>query len=206
MRGHWDEVYASRSPDEVSWFQPWPAVSLRLLEQAVSPDAGVLDVGAGASLLADALLDRGWSDLTLLDVSAMALAVTRERLGDAVSYVVADLLAWDPPRTFGAWHDRAVLHFLVDEQDRRAYADLAARAVVPGGAVVLGCFASDGPEQCSGLPTARLQVAEMAALFAPAFALEHTEREKHVTPAGAVQPFSWVVLRRGQPAAEASAR
>jgi SAM-dependent methyltransferase len=206
MRAHWDEVYASKAPDEVSWFQPQPSVSIRLLEQAASPGAGVVDVGAGASLLADALLERGWSDLTLLDVSAHALSVTRARLGDAVSYVVADLLTWDPPRTYDAWHDRAVFHFLVDEPDRLAYAGLAARAVAPGGAVVLGSFASDGPEQCSGLPTVRLPVPELAALFAPAFALEHAEREEHVTPAGAVQPFSWVVLRRAQRPPDTSAR
>ena len=113
-----------------------------------------------------------------------------------VSYVVTDLLAWQPDRGYDAWHDRAVFHFLTGPDEQREYVRTAAAAVVPGGAAVLGVFAEDGPTQCSGLPTARYSAAELAELFSRDFVLEHSEREEHVTPAGVVQPFTWVVLRR----------
>lgn len=194
---HWDEVYGSTPLHAVSWFEARPETSLRLLAQTSPAGGPVVDVGAGASFLADALLDTGWSDVTVLDVSAEALDVVRERLaGRDVSYVVTDVLAWQPDRGYAAWHDRAVLHVLTDVDDRRAYVDVAGAAVVPGGAAVLGVFAEDGPSQCSGLPTARHSAAALEELFAPSFVLEHAEREEHVTPAGVVQPFTWVVLRR----------
>ena len=194
---HWDGVYATSSADQVSWYEPRPLTSLRLLERA-SPDRGpVIDVGAGASFLADALVLAGWTDVTVLDVSAEALDVVRHRLADRpVSYVVTDLLAWSADRDYAVWHDRAVFHFLTDPRDRARYIDVAASAVGPGGAVVLGVFATDGPTQCSGLPTARHGPEELEVLFAPVFDLEHSEREEHLTPAGIVQPFTWALLRR----------
>jgi SAM-dependent methyltransferase len=192
---HWDAVYAGKPTDEVSWYQREPAVSLRLLSECAPAPAEVLDVGAGASTLADRLVDGGW-DVTLLDVSAEALAVVRARLADRAAYVVADLLTWTPDRAYRAWHDRAVFHFLTDPADQERYVGLAAHTVTAGGVVVLGTFAEDGPESCSGLPTARWSAERLAARFAPAFAAVHAEREEHVTPWGAAQPFTWVVLRR----------
>jgi SAM-dependent methyltransferase len=215
---HWDTVYGTKAADEVSWFQRQPTTSQRLLTSVSSPSGAVVDVGAGASTLVDTLLDAGWSDVTVLDVSAKALALVRDRVSDRVdrvsdrvgeqphdlprkrpgstSFVVADVLSWQPERTYDAWHDRAVFHFLVQPDRRDQYVATASRAVRPGGAVVLGTFAADGPTQCSGLPTARYDADGLAAVFAPGFSLEHSEREEHVTPGGAVQPFTWVVLRR----------
>lgn len=133
----------------------------------------------------------------MLDVSAEALEVVRGRLtGREVSYVVTDLLVWRPDRAYALWHDRAVLHFLTDPEDRERYVAVAASAVAPGGAAVLGIFAEDGPTECSGRPTARYAPDRLAALFEPAFALEHSEREEHVTPTGAVQQSTWALLRR----------
>lgn len=197
---HWDRVYAGRAMESLSWYEDRPSTSIRLLSQAIAPSGAVVDVGAGASFLADVLLDAGWSDITVVDVSSTALALVRHRLADAgprLWIVVADLLEWVPPRTYDAWHDRAVFHFLTDPEDRRRYVRSATGAVRPGGALVLGTFAADGPDRCSGLRTAGYDAAELAALFAPAFALEHAEREEHATPSGVVQPFTWVVLRRG---------
>jgi SAM-dependent methyltransferase len=196
---HWDTVYDSKSIDDVSWFEAEPATSLRLLATAAPRSGAVIDVGAGASFLIDALLTAGFGDITLLDVSAEVLTVVRDRLadrGEAVSFVVANLLSWVPERQWDAWHDRAVFHFLVDAVDRARYVETAARAVAVGGVVVLGCFASDGPTRCSGLPTARYDAEDLAAVFAPAFTLIHAERDEHRTPGGSVQPFTWVVLRR----------
>lgn len=196
---HWDRIYRGKAADGVSWFQQRPAVSLRLLAMASSRTGSVIDVGAGASTLVDALLDAGWSDITLLDVSHEALAAVVDRLGvrsRAISFVVADLLVWKPERTYAAWHDRAVFHFLVRPGDRARYIELTSRAISAGGVLVLGLFDYDGPTRCSGLPTARYDADSLVGLFAPAFALVHHEQEDHVTPSGTVQPFTWVVLRR----------
>ena len=200
---HWDEVYRTRPADQVSWHQPSATTSLRLLAPVLGPGAAtrsVVDVGAGASVLVDGLLDAGCRDVTLVDVSDEGLSVTRRRLGarEGVAYVVADVRTWRPGRTFDAWHDRAVFHFLTDPADQAAYVATAATTVVPGGVLVLGSFAEDGPEACSGLPTARHSVTALGELFADWFEPEAGERERHVTPWGAEQSFSWVRLRRRQ--------
>ena len=196
---HWDRAFAGVADDEHSWYQPEPATSLRLLLDVDSSKGSVLDVGAGTSRLADALLDAGWSAVTVLDISAEALREVRTRLQDRagkVEFVVADVVHWEPEGHFDAWHDRAVFHFLIDEDQRRRYVGTAARVVRPGGVLVIGTFAEDGPSRCSGLPTARYDADSLAALFAPHFHPVHSEREQHTTPAGRIQPFTWVVLRR----------
>lgn len=195
---HWDGVYAGTAADEVSWFQPRPETSLRLVASVSGPTDSVLDVGAGASTLADELLGRGWRDVTVLDVSAEALALASSRRADrepSATLVVADLLEWVPERTYDLWHDRAVLHFLTRDDDRARYVLTAAGAVRPGGHLVVGTFADDGPTTCSGLPTARYSAAGLAAVFGGAFEPVHAEREEHQAPSGAVQAFTWVVLR-----------
>lgn len=193
---HWDEVYLSRSPDDVSWFEAEPATSLRLLSAHAPAGAALVDVGAGRSHLAERLVGAGSPDVTVLDVSAAALSAEQEHRPAGVTTVIGDVLEWHPPRRYGGWHDRAVFHFLTQPSDRDRYVEAAARAVAPGGVVVLATFAPDGPTQCSGLPTARWDAPGLAEVFARGFALEHEEREEHLTPVGAVQPLTWVVLRR----------
>lgn len=196
-REHWEDVYRTGRAEEVSWFQRDPLVSLRLVADVAG---SVVDVGAGASVLADRLLEAGRADVTLLDLSPHALDVVRARLGpDAarVRFVTADVLGWEPGRTFDCWHDRAVFHFLTAPGEQAAYVQTAARVVATGGAVVMGTFASDGPTRCSGLPTARYEPADLAGLFSEAFTLEHAEHETHRTPRQVEQRFTWVVLRRG---------
>lgn len=193
---HWDTVFATRATDEVSWFEASHDLSVSLLREQ---PGSVVDIGAGAGTLTDELLADGRTDVTLLDISHEALAVTRERLGSSesrVGYVVSDLLMWAPERQWDAWHDRAVFHFLTDPTDQASYVDLAARAVRPGGLLVLATFGPDGPTACSGLPTARHSAAELGALFAPAFAVTHDEVRVHHTPGGADQQFTWAVMRR----------
>jgi SAM-dependent methyltransferase len=202
---HWSDVYRTKDADHVSWFQAHPTVSLRLLTGVVPRPVSVIDVGAGASLLIDALLDAGFSDVTVLDVSELALTLVHQRLAvrprladrqERVSFIVADLLNWTPLHQWDAWHDRAVFHFLTDERDRAKYVDLATRAVAPGGTVVIGAFALDGPERCSGLETARYDAEGLAEQFSGAFVLERSEQEVHRTPGGVEQSFAWVALRR----------
>lgn len=196
---HWDEVYERTKGRGVSWFQARPETSLRLIGSAAGPSSSVIDVGGGASSLAAELLDGGWTDVTVLDVSAAALALVRASMADRrppATLLVADLLSWQPDRRYGVWHDRAVFHFLTTAADRDRYRALVAAAVEPGGVLVLGTFAADGPTGCSGLPTARYAADELAAELGPGFQVVHTEREEHHTPAGAAQPFTWLVLRR----------
>ena len=196
----WDRVYATKATTDLGWYEREPTTSLRLIESvATDTTSAVIDVGGGASSLVDRLLERGFRDLTVLDVSQHALDQVRERLGDRgsnVNLVRPDVLTWEPDKPYDVWHDRAVFHFLIDPAERDRYVDIARRALRPDGAVVLGTFAEDGPTQCSGLPVARYSGADLASLFLPSFVLVEHEREEHVTPSGTVQPFTWVTLRR----------
>jgi SAM-dependent methyltransferase len=192
---HWDAAYATRGLDGVSWFQAVPEVSLELVDALDVPrDAALIDVGAGASSFVSELLARGFQDLTLLDLSETALVAARRRLqADApVRIVQADVLEWEPNRRYDLWHDRAVFHFLVASSDRDTYVETLRRAVTPGGKVIVGTFAEDGPEMCSGLPVDRYTAADLSAALGATFHPLETRRERHVTPRGAVQPFTWV--------------
>jgi SAM-dependent methyltransferase len=205
---HWNSIFRDRDLTEVSWFQQEPTVSLEMLEWlGVSASASVIDVGGGASFLIDRLLERGFTDLSVLDVSDAALAHSRRRVGSAsgVVWLHADVLAWVPTRHYDIWHDRAVFHFLTDPVERDSYLDKVARALGSGGFFVLAAFAEDGPETCSGLPVERYSVAKLRDLFGPRFRILHTRREEHVTPSGAAQPFTWVVAE-ASPRAERSSK
>ena len=188
----WDDVYRRKAPEEVSWFEESPEVSLRLLE-AVGAGAGsvIVDIGGGASRLVDALLARGFADVTVLDVSAAALGTARRRLGEAADraeWIIADVTRWQP--------DRAAFHFLVEETDRRAYRDVLHAALRPGGHAIVSTFAPDGPEKCSGLPVVRQDAEMLASFLGPAFAIVESLRHEHRTPSGAGQRFQFTALRR----------
>jgi ubiquinone/menaquinone biosynthesis C-methylase UbiE len=196
---HWDEAYTGRDPSGLSWAQHDSAVSLELVDAlGIGRAASVVDVGGGTSPLAGRLLDRGLADVTVLDVAEPALAAARERLGaraGCVAWLGEDVRTWQPARRFDLWHDRALFHFFAEEDDRRRYLDSLSRALAPGGAVVIATFAPDGPPTCSGLPVARYDAGGLASVLGPAFELVRERREEHVTPAGRVQPFTWVALR-----------
>ena len=199
-RTHWDHVYEARAPEEVSWFQPSPDRSLALIERAgVGKDAAILDVGGGASRLAGALLERGFRDVSVLDISERALATAREHLGprgDEVRWIVADVTEATPERRYALWHDRAVFHFLVDEDDRRRYRELLSGSTSPGAQVIVATFALDGPERCSGLPIVRYSPESLLAALGPGLTLIESEAEEHHTPAGTVQRFVYCRFRR----------
>jgi trans-aconitate methyltransferase len=194
---HWDERYGSTGPQAVSWYEERPTTSLELLAAlGVGPEQSVIDVGGGASTLVDHLLREGHLDLTVLDLSALALGTARARLGDpaAVTWVQADLLTWQPTRRWDVWHDRAVLHFLVDDDDRSTYRALLHRSLEPGGAFVIGTFAEDGPTQCSALPVRRYTADDLVDLLGDVEVVEQ-RRQVHRTPSGADQPFNWIAGR-----------
>jgi SAM-dependent methyltransferase len=196
---YWDDAYAAGDSTH-SWFQPHSDMSLRILDTAgVSADASVIDVGGGASPLAGALLERGFRDVTVLDISAAGMAHAQQRLCDRarrVEWLVADLLAWQPWRCYGVWHDRAVFHFLTAAEDRRQYLQALDSATEPGTIAVFGCFAPDGPRQCSGLPVARYSSLDLADQLGTQWTLIRHAREEHVTPTGVIQPFCWTALRK----------
>jgi hypothetical protein len=193
----WDQVYAAGDATR-SWFQQRPTMSLRMLDAAgVTERDSVIDVGGGASRLVDALLQGGFADVSVLDVSAAGLRHAQQRLaGDAgrVRWLVADVLSWRPARVYQVWHDRAVFHFLTTEQDRDRYRQTMQAAAAPTAVAVFGCFALDGPRSCSGLPVARYDAAGLATQLGPQWTLIRAEREEHATPAGAVQPFTWAAF------------
>ncbi len=197
---HWREVYEAKRPEEVSWYPPVPGPSLDALERlGIGSKATLVDVGGGAAGLVDALLDRGWKDLTVVDVAAPALEASRGRLGsraNEVEWQVADIRRWRPARTFDIWHDRAVFHFLTGAADREAYVQTLPLATHSGSHVIIATFALDGPEQCSGLPVRRYNAEMMAAELGGGFSPIAAWRQVHTTPWGATQNFQWAVFRR----------
>jgi trans-aconitate methyltransferase len=199
-KSHWERVYATKTETEVSWYQADPAPSLETLARAgADRRSAVIDVGGGTSSLVDRLIHGGYEDVTVLDVSAAALAAARARLGEAgrkVHWLVADATEWAPERRYDVWHDRAAFHFLVDPEDRAAYVERLREALPPGGRAIIATFAPDGPERCSGLPIMRYDGPSLAAALGPNFVLLESRRHDHLTPSGAVQRFQFSVFRR----------
>ncbi|RXH12183.1 class I SAM-dependent methyltransferase [Bradyrhizobium guangzhouense] len=199
---HWQNVYATKDEAEVSWFQDNPAISLEMV-RAASPDqnAAIIDVGGGASRLVDALLQDGYRNLAVLDLSANALDAAKRRIGTAASkvdWIVADATTWRPVRGYDIWHDRAAFHFLTDPHDRAAYVEHLRSAVVPGGHVIIATFAPDGPEKCSGLPVRRYDGASLSSELGPDFELVETRSETHHTPWQSTQAFQFSRFKRSR--------
>jgi SAM-dependent methyltransferase len=195
---HWDTVYGRMGTTGVSWYQPVPSVSLELVaELGIPPATAVVDVGGGASGLARSLVERGFSDVSVLDVSSTALDAARQGLGDrpGVHWLQHDLLTWEPQRRYGLWHDRAVFHFLVDPPERDRYLDVLSAALAPGGHVLIATFAPDGPQRCSGLPVARYGPEDLPRVLGGRLEVLTARREEHVTPGGTSQPFTWIAGR-----------
>lgn len=197
---HWETVYKSKGEREVSWFQETPAISLALIRSTgVAPRSPLIDIGGGASRLVDALLERGYESVTVLDVSEAALARARQRLGAAaakVTWVAADVVGWTPPQTYELWHDRAAFHFLTEASDRSAYVAGLRAALRSGGYAVISTFALDGPERCSGLPVVRYDAASLGVTLGEDFTLVETRPHDHLTPTGSLQRFQFSVFRR----------
>ena len=197
---HWETVYQSRREDDLGWFEPVPSTLEDVLELATDPSARIVDVGAGASRLADELIGRGYADVTLVDLSQEALDRVRERLADSgrptPTTIVADATEVDLDGEIDLWHDRAVFHFLVDDADRAAYVDAADRSVAPGGAVVVAAFAPDGPETCAGLPVERYDADRLTTEFARRFVSEGCRRHRGTDRAGDVRPYTICRFRK----------
>jgi ubiquinone/menaquinone biosynthesis C-methylase UbiE len=191
---HWNNVYETKGPLDVSWHQERPLLSLRLIEEAgVGKEDGIIDVGGGASILAECLLFAGYKNLAVLDLSSAALSHAKLRLGAKASqirWIEADVTEFVPPRRFGLWHDRAVFHFLTEAADRHKYVENLSRTVARNGHIIIATFASDGPKMCSGLPVMRYDAASISAELGQ-WNLVRQVSENHQTPWGTEQKFSY---------------
>lgn len=199
-REHWNRVYRTRAPDGVSWYQRRPDVSLELIAASgIARDAGIIDIGGGASVLVDHLLDLGYSNLAVLDVSGAALDASRSRLGaraGGIEWFEADVTAFEPPHRYALWHDRAAFHFLTSAADRASYTATLRKTLKPGGTVIIATFAPEGPPKCSGLDVVRYGEQALAAELGAEFALQEVRREVHITPGGAEQRFNYFRFER----------
>jgi ubiquinone/menaquinone biosynthesis C-methylase UbiE len=196
---HWQGVYTTKSDIEVSWYEEAPDLSLTLLHEAgLMPGMSVIDIGGGVSRLVDALVDAGQAHVSVLDLSSAALGAAKSRLADTahVQWVVSDVTVWTPDREYDLWHDRAAFHFLTTVVDQQAYVRVLARALKIGGKAVIGTFAMDGPEKCSGLPVARYDSESLQAVLGEQFRLATTRRHEHTTPWGTVQKFQFSTFEK----------
>jgi 2-polyprenyl-3-methyl-5-hydroxy-6-metoxy-1,4-benzoquinol methylase len=199
-QAHWENVYTTKDEKEVSWFQENPTISLDLIRATgVKTGASIIDIGGGASRLVDRLLDAGFEAITVLDLSDKALVTSKARLGGRsakVNWAAADVTVWQPSEVYDVWHDRAAFHFLTDAKDRAAYAERVLNAVRPGGHVIIGTFAPDGPERCSGLPIVRHDAVSLGEILGPSFELVENRNHAHQTPMGTIQRFQFSRFRR----------
>lgn len=199
-KGHWEKVYQSREVDEVSWYRPHLDVSLGLIEDAAPDrDSAIIDVGGGEATLVDDLVARGYRDVTVLDISGAAIEVAKARLGTSaarVHWITGDITEVDlEAGRYDLWHDRAVFHFLTLAEDRAAYVRRVARAVKPGGHVIVATFGPEGPETCSGLDVVRYDAESLHGEFGPKFRLLDSVTERHETPWGTPQQFMYCFCR-----------
>ena len=193
-RSHWENVYASKAPDAVSWYRPHLETSLELIEKvAKAHSTSIIDVGGGESTLVDDLLAHEYSNLSVLDVSPTAIEVTKRRLGHAaerVHWIIGDITNTElSPSAYDLWHDRAVFHFLRSVNERAAYVRQVAKAVRPGGHVLVSTFGPEGPTKCSGLEVVRYDAESLHAGFGVHFRLLESLKELHKTPFGTIQQF-----------------
>ncbi len=201
-KSHWDAVYQQKAVDETSWHQPVPEMSLAMIRRAaVSLETPVIDIGGGASFLADHLLDLGYGDVTVLDISRAALEQAQSRLGECseqFSWIEADVTRFAPARRYGLWHDRAAFHFLTDAGDQKRYASVLEQALEPGGQAIIATFSPQGPKKCSGLETVRYDAPGIEKTLGPAFRLLEHQENLHITPRGQEQRFNFFrILKTG---------
>jgi ubiquinone/menaquinone biosynthesis C-methylase UbiE len=201
IQQHWEEVYGTQAPDEVSWFRPHLERSLALIERALRGDRerSVIDVGGGTSTLVDDLVERGFRNLTILDISQAALDLAQKRLGEfaaPVLWIRGDITGMKlPENAFDLWHDRAVFHFLTRHEDRLTYIRNVERAVKPGGHVIVSTFGPEGPLKCSGLNVTRYDAGALHGEFGTRFRLVESSSELHRTPLGTTQQFVYCYCR-----------
>lgn len=197
---HWEKVYRTRPLEDVGWYQPRPETSLDFIEKLNIPLAArIIDVGGGDSLLVDHLLDLGFEDLTVLDISSAAIERAQQRLGDrasGVKWIIKDVVKYDPDEKYDLWHDRAAFHFLTNEEDISRYVSIAEKGVKPGGHLVIGSFSEEGPHKCSGLEITQYSERSLSQRFERSFRKIESLKVDHTTPSGALQNYIFCSFKR----------
>ena len=192
-KAHWQKVYQEKSSSDVSWYQKEPKLSLELIHRTgVSKGEAIIDVGGGASVLTDHLCKDGFTNISVLDISANALAVARKRLRDYednIEWLEADITEFSPPHQYSVWHDRAVFHFLTDASDRKRYTAALSQALRPGGHLIIAAFALGGPTICSGLDIVQYDSTKLSSELGNQLKLIEEIEEIHITPANKEQKF-----------------
>jgi 2-polyprenyl-3-methyl-5-hydroxy-6-metoxy-1,4-benzoquinol methylase len=200
MKEHWESVWARKKSNEVSWYQEYPKISIDLiLSTNPSKDASIIDVGGGDSNLVDKLLDLGFKNITVIDISAKALERAKERLGksaEMVKWIECDIRKFESSDRYDVWHDRALLHFLTSEKDLKNYVELTKKYIKEDGHLILATFSTNGPMMCSGLDTKQFSEESMKKLFASEFEHVKSFEEKHMTPFGTGQIFIYNIFRK----------
>lgn len=193
LEQHWQSIYHQKEPIQVSWYQPYPSMSMEMIRSTkASPNASIIDVGGGSSLFVDALLYSEYKDVSVLDISSAALEHSKQRLGSRASQVqwlTSDVLQFEPPKIYDVWHDRAVFHFLIHPEDSERYIQLLKKALRSQGHFILATFATDGPNKCSGFPVEQYDEDKIQRVLGPDFQWMQTKQESHVTPSGVEQKF-----------------
>jgi ubiquinone/menaquinone biosynthesis C-methylase UbiE len=201
LKSHWEKVYQDKKPDEVSWYQPRPEVSLALISDLSLPkDAKIIDIGGGTSTLVDHLLDQGYRRISILDISSRALMVAKKRLGERAANIIwieGDVTSIKlPDDSYDLWHDRAVFHFLTHSDDRKRYLENLNRSLHPNGTVIISTFSLKGPNRCSGLDVVRYSAETLQTELGADYRLITSKEESHRTPFGTQQEFIYCVFKR----------
>jgi hypothetical protein len=199
-KDHWENIYDTKREDEVSWYQSYPKTSMEFVKGLNIPlTANIIDIGGGDSHFVDVLLDRGFQNIWVLDISANAIGRAKQRLGERaslVNWIVSDITQFAPPILFDLWHDRAAFHFLTTEENIHQYVSVAEKSIARNGYLVLGTFSESGPKKCSGLEIKQYSEASMSETFEIAFDRIKCIREDHTTPSRAVQHFLFCSFRK----------
>ena len=200
-KSHWDNIYKTKASTQVSWYQEHLQISLRLIEQTgIEKTARIIDIGGGASTLVDDLLERGFKQITVIDISSAAIDAARKRpgsLADDVTWIEADITKVAlPHHYYDLWHDRAVFHFLTSAEERQRYVETVKQSLKPRGHVIISTFAPDGPPKCSGLDVVRYSPKSLHDEFGNEFELIESASEAHLTPSGTKQKFIYCYLRK----------
>ncbi|WP_298117484.1 trans-aconitate 2-methyltransferase [Flavobacterium sp.] len=200
QKSHWENVFANKNPNEVSWTQKYPKTSIDYLETLNLPlTSTIIDVGGGDSNLVDALLEKGYSNITVLDISEFALEKAKKRLGskaDLVHWIVSDITEFNPEIKFDFWHDRAVFHFLTTKEGINKYVSLIGNAINNQGHFLLGTFSENGPLKCSGLEITQYSESKMTETFKENFEVVRCFTEDHKTPFDTIQNFQFCGFKK----------
>lgn len=199
-KDHWENIYQTKDFHQVGWFQKIPDISLNFIKElSVSESAGIIDVGAGESFFVDHLLQLGFSDIHVLDISSKAIEKAQKRLGfkaEKVTWITRDVLDFKKENEFDIWHDRAVFHFLLEKEEVAQYIENATKGIKQGGYLIIGTFSEKGPDKCSGLPVNQYSINKLESTFHPNFKLVEAKNIDHFTPSGQVQNYSFCCFVR----------